>query len=84
MSCNKYVVGISNPCVTCIEPCEERIESYIKQINQDLESSFKNMLEYRKENNMETQWKTPEDVMKWFIGESDKKREEIEGQCSMF
>jgi phosphoadenosine phosphosulfate reductase len=42
------------------------------------------MLEYRKENNMETEWETPEDVMKWFIGDSDKKREEIEGQCSMF
>lgn len=45
---------------------------------------FKNMLDYRKENNMETEWETPEDVMKWFIGDSDKKREEIEGQCSMF
>jgi phosphoadenosine phosphosulfate reductase len=45
---------------------------------------FRNMLEYRKENNMETEWETPEDVMKWFVGESDKKREEIEGQCSMF
>lgn len=46
---------------------------------------FKNMLKYRKDNNMETEWKTPEDVMKYFIGESSKKKaEEIEGQCYMF
>lgn len=46
---------------------------------------FKNMLEYRKANNMETDWETPEEVMQYFIGENiNKKREEIEGQCYMF
>lgn len=45
--------------------------------------AFGKMLEYRKSKGMETQWKTPEDVMKWWIGEC-KKQDVIDGQCSMF
>lgn len=46
--------------------------------------SFENMIKYRKENNMKCEWETGEDVYKWWIGESKKKKEEIDGQCSMF
>lgn len=46
--------------------------------------SFERMLEHRRENNMETEWKTGEEVYRWWIGECTKQRKEIEGQCSMF
>ena len=42
------------------------------------------MIQYRKDNNMECEWKTGEDVMKWWIGDVKKKEKEIDGQCSMF
>lgn len=46
--------------------------------------SFAKMLEYRKSKGMETQWKTAEDVYRWWIGEVKKQESQIEGQCSMF
>lgn len=51
-------------------------ENYIK--------SFERMLEYRKGKEKETIWKTGEEVYKWWIGECEIQRKEIEGQCSMF
>lgn len=46
--------------------------------------SFERMLEYRKSKGMETEWKTGEEVYKWWIGEVKKQESQIEGQCSMF
>ena len=46
--------------------------------------AFKKMIEYRKSKGMKCDWETPEDVMKWWIGETEKKKNEIDGQCSMF
>ncbi len=46
--------------------------------------AFEKMLEYRKSKGMETQWKTGEDVYRWWIGEVKKQESQIEGQCSMF
>ena len=46
--------------------------------------AFAKMLEYRKSKSMETQWKTSEDVYRWWIGEVKKQESQIEGQCSMF
>lgn len=46
--------------------------------------AFKKMLEYRKEHDKEKSWTTPEEVLKWWLGECEKKREEIDGQCSFF
>jgi phosphoadenosine phosphosulfate reductase len=46
--------------------------------------SFNNMIKYRRFKGKETEWRTGEDVMKWWLGDCEKKREEIEGQCSMF
>lgn len=47
--------------------------------------SFDNMTVYRNKKGMRMDgWKTGEDVMKWWLGDCEKKREEIEGQCSMF
>lgn len=51
-------------------------ESYVR--------SFDHMIEYRKSKGMETQWKSGEDVYKWWIGECKKQESQIEGQCSMF
>lgn len=45
--------------------------------------SFKRMLKYRKENGLKCQWKTADEVYKWWVGESSKS-DIIEGQCSMF
>ena len=46
--------------------------------------AFERMIQYRKNNNMECEWKTGEEVLKWWIGDTEKKRKEIDGQCSMF
>lgn len=45
--------------------------------------AFEGMIKYRKLKGMKTEWKTGEDVYKWWIGEI-KKEKEVEGQCSMF
>ena len=46
--------------------------------------AFKKMIKYRKSKGMKCDWETPEDVLKWWIGETEKKKNEIDGQCSMF
>lgn len=46
--------------------------------------AFDDMLNYRKENGMETEWKTGEEVYKWWIGECTKQNRVVKGQCSMF
>lgn len=46
--------------------------------------SFERMIEYRKSKNMICEWKTGEDVYRWWIGDCKKKIQEIDGQCSMF
>ena len=46
--------------------------------------AFERMIQYRKDNGMECEWKTGEEVMRWWIGDVKKKEKEIDGQCSMF
>jgi phosphoadenosine phosphosulfate reductase len=46
--------------------------------------AFEKMIQYRKDNGMECEWKTGEEVMKWWTGDVKKKEKEIDGQCSMF
>ena len=47
--------------------------------------SFDNMVRYRKSKGMSCEeWKTGEDIYKWWIGDCAKKRKEEDGQCSMF
>lgn len=46
--------------------------------------SFEKMLKNGREDGKEYEWKTGEDVMKWWLGDCEKQRKEIEGQCSMF
>lgn len=47
--------------------------------------SLNNMIQYRKSKEMSMEdWKTGEDIMKWWLGDCEKKRQEIDGQCSMF
>lgn len=47
--------------------------------------AFNKMIEYRNRNGFSDEgWKTGEDVYKWWIGDCEKKRKEIDGQCSMF
>ena len=50
-------------------------ENYIK--------AFEKMLKYRESKGMTTEWKTGDDVMNWWIGESAKTRE-LDGQCSLY
>lgn len=45
--------------------------------------AFEGMLEYRNKKGMRTEWKTGEEVMKWWLGEC-KKQDVEEGQCSFF
>lgn len=46
--------------------------------------AFEKMLKNGREDGKEYEWKTGEDVMKWWLGDCEKKRQEIDGQCSMF
>ncbi len=48
--------------------------------------SFNNMVNYRISKGLteDRGWRTGEDIMKWWVGDCKKKREETEGQCSMF
>ena len=46
--------------------------------------SFERMIGYRKSKGMKCEWQTGEQVLKWWVGDCEKKRKEIEGQCSMF
>ena len=46
--------------------------------------AFKNMIKYRKCKNMNCEWENGEQVLKWWVGDCEKKRKEIDGQCSMF
>lgn len=47
--------------------------------------SFNNMIKYRRKKDMrEDGWKTGEDIYRWWIGDCEKQRKEIDGQCSMF
>lgn len=45
-------------------------------------TAFKHMLKNRDiSQDNEYSWKIPEDVMHWWLGECEKQREELEGQC---
>lgn len=47
--------------------------------------AFNNMIEYRKKKGLSMEgWKTGEEILKWWVGDCEKKRTEIDGQCSMF
>lgn len=47
--------------------------------------AFNHMIEYRKNKDMRMDgWQTGEQILKWWVGECKKKRQEIDGQCSMF
>ena len=47
--------------------------------------AFDNMTIYRNKKGMRMDgWKNGEDVMKWWLGDCEKKKEEIDGQCTMF
>ena len=43
-------------------------------------TAFKHMLK-NYDGDRERTWKTPEDVMHWWLGECEKQRQELEGQC---
>lgn len=62
---------------------KKELQMYPKYKEQYIRS-FEHMLEYRKSKGMETQWKTGNDVYRWWIGEIKKQEGQIEGQCSMF
>lgn len=46
--------------------------------------AFDNIVKYRKSKNMDCQWKNGTEVYKWWVGDCEAKRKEIDGQCSMF
>ena len=47
--------------------------------------SFDNMVSYRNSKGMRMDgWKSGEDIMKWWVGDCEVQRKEIDGQCSMF
>ena len=47
--------------------------------------AFNHMVEYRRNKDMRCDgWSNGEEIMKWWIGDCEKKRAEIDGQCSMF
>ena len=47
--------------------------------------AFNHMVEYRRNKDMRCDgWSNGEEIMKWWIGDCEKKRTEIDGQCSMF
>jgi phosphoadenosine phosphosulfate reductase len=46
--------------------------------------AFERMLEERKRRGKETQWKTGEEVMEWWLMENVKLNKQEEGQCSFF
>lgn len=47
--------------------------------------AFNHMVEYRRSKDMRCDgWSNGEEIMKWWIGDCNKKRVEIDGQCSMF
>lgn len=47
--------------------------------------AFDNMIKYRNNKGLRQDgWKNGEDVMRWWIGDCEAQRKEIDGQCSMF
>ena len=46
--------------------------------------SFETMIKNGTEDGKVYQWKTGEEVMKWWLGNCEVQRKEIDGQCSMF
>ena len=47
--------------------------------------AFNHMVEYRRNKDMRCDgWSNGEEIMKWWIGDCETKRTEIDGQCSMF
>ena len=84
--CELYDKGFNRiGCIGCPLGTNQKreLELYPKYKDNYLRA-LKKFLEYRERKGLETTWKTPEEVMKWWLGESKKQREEIEGQCSMF
>lgn len=72
-------------CIGCPLGNQQRreLELYPKYKENYLRA-FAKMLEHRKANNKERSWSSPEEVMKWWLGECDKQKKEIDGQCSFF
>lgn len=47
--------------------------------------AFDNMVKYRNKKGMRMDgWKNGKDIMKWWIGDCEVQRKEIDGQCTMF
>lgn len=47
--------------------------------------AFDNMVAYRDSKGMRMEgWKNGEDVMKWWVGDCEVQRKEVDGQCTMF
>lgn len=83
--CKKYDEGWERlGCIGCPLSTNQvkELESYPKY-KENYIRAFDGMIEYRKANGMETEWKTGLDIYNWWIGEV-KKENVLEGQCSMF
>lgn len=62
---------------------KKELQMYPKYKEQYIRS-FEHMLKYRKSKSKETIWKSGEEVYRWWVGECEAVRKEIDGQCSMF
>ena len=73
-------------CIGCpLSSNQKRELNAYPQYRENYIRAFNHMVEYRNNKNMKYgNWKTGKDIMKWWIGDCEVKRNEIDGQCSMF
>lgn len=83
--CHLYDQGFKRlGCIGCPLSCnaEFELKTNTAYYNAYLRA-FGRMIEERKKRGLETTWRTPEDVMKWWL-DRNKREREIEGQQSLF
>ncbi|MCE5221873.1 MAG: phosphoadenosine phosphosulfate reductase family protein [Clostridium sp.] len=72
-------------CIGCPKSSNQRRElNLYPRYRANYIRAFEKMLKNGREDGKVYEWKTGEDVMKWWLGDCEKKRQEIDGQCSMF
>lgn len=86
--CELYDMGFNRiGCIGCplSSNMRKELNAYPKYRDNYIRA-FNNMIQYRKNKNMniDVMGNTGEKIYKWWIGDCDKKRIEIDGQCSMF
>lgn len=84
--CELYDKGFDRiGCIGCPLSSNQKKElSLYPKYRENYIRSFEIMIKNGTEDGKVYKWKTGEEVMKWWLGDCEVQRKEIDGQCSMF